>query len=79
MSIGSLIALLVTNMGPLLDSVMPVVEAGQMVFLEGGSDIAHGLSVELAPVTRQASCCSMHEGLMEARCSVAMSYIHRYS
>ena len=35
--------------GSFADSVMPVVEAGQMVFLEDGSDIAHGLSVELAP------------------------------
>ena len=65
--------------GSFADSVMPVVEAGQMVFLEDGSDIAHGLSVELAPVTRQASWYSMHGGLMEARCSVAMSFIHRYS
>ena len=58
---------------------MPVVEAGQMVFLEDGSDIAHGLSVELAPGHTPASCCSMHGGVMEARCSVAMSFIHRYS
>lgn len=35
--------------GSFADSVMPVVEAGQMTFLEDGSEIAHGLSVELAP------------------------------
>lgn len=31
------------------DSVMPIVEAGQMTFLEDGSDLAHGLDVKLAP------------------------------
>ena len=35
--------------GSFADSVMPVVEAGQMTFLDDGSEIAHGLSVELAP------------------------------
>ncbi len=31
------------------DSVLPIVEAEQMMFLEGGTDLARGLDVELAP------------------------------
>ena len=45
--------------GSFADSVMPVVEAGQLVFLEDGSDIAHGLSVELAPGHTPGQLCSM--------------------
>ncbi|NDA08369.1 MAG: MBL fold metallo-hydrolase [Alphaproteobacteria bacterium] len=35
--------------GSFKDSVAPIVDAGQMTLLDDGSEIAHGLSVELAP------------------------------
>ncbi|MDA9930537.1 MBL fold metallo-hydrolase [Alphaproteobacteria bacterium] len=35
--------------GSFNDSVMPIVEAGQMDLLTDGADIGHGLSVEMAP------------------------------
>jgi len=35
--------------GSFKDSVAPIVDAGQMTFLDDGNEIAHGLAVELAP------------------------------